>query len=83
MGLIQKAVEKVGIATVSISHLPDLSKKVAVPRALHLRFPLGRSFGAAGRRDLQQKIVIDMLKSINLITGEENIVTLPYRWKKD
>lgn len=83
MGLIQKAVERAGIATSSISHLPDLSKKVAVPRALHLRFPLGRSFGAAGRRDLQRKIVINLLDSIQTISGDENIVKLPYRWKKD
>jgi hypothetical protein len=83
VGLIQKAVEKTGIGTISITHLPDLSKKVSVPRALHLRFPLGRSFGAAGRKDLQRKIVVDMLEGISSINEEEPIVTLPYRWKKD
>lgn len=81
--MIQKAVEKAGIATVSISHIPELSKKTGVPRALHLRFPLGRSFGPAGRVDLQKKIVLDMLNSLNSITEENNLVQLSYRWKKD
>jgi hypothetical protein len=83
VGLIQKAAEKAGIATISISHLPDLSNKVSVPRALHLRFPLGRSFGAAGRKDLQRRIVVDMLEGISTINEKEPIITLPYRWKKD
>ena len=83
MGLIQKAVENENISTISITHLPDLSKKVNVPRALHLRFPLGRSFGAAGRRDLQKKIVLDMLGSIEKFSKQINIIKLPYRWKKD
>mgnify|MGYP005842039599 CR=1 FL=1 len=83
MGLIQQAVEKEGIATVSITHLPDLTQKVGVPRALHLKFPLGRSFGAAGRSDLQNRIVMDMLQSIKDISEPRTIVPLKYRWKRD
>lgn len=83
MGLIQKAVEKEGIATISITHLPELTNKVQPPRALHLKFPLGRSFGAANRRDLQKKIVLDMLNGISNMKEEEGMHKLPYRWKKD
>lgn len=83
MGLIQKAVEKAGIATISITHLPELTEKVDPPRALHLKFPLGRSFGAANRSDLQRKIVLDMLNSIVDMDETEKIRKLSYRWKRD
>nr|WP_169824076.1 hypothetical protein [Anaerobacillus alkalidiazotrophicus] len=81
--MIQKAVEKEGIATISITHLPELTKKVQPPRALHIKFPLGRSFGAANRVDLQRKIVMDMLNGIIDMEEEEKIRKLPYRWRRD
>nr|WP_240377589.1 hypothetical protein [Bacillus piscicola] len=82
MGLIQQEVEKAGIATISITHLLDLTKKVGVPRALHLRFPLGRSFGDAHRKDLQKQIVTDLLEAIQTIREPRTVRELPYRWRK-
>lgn len=82
MGLIQQEVEKAGIATASITHLSDLTEKVGVPRALHLRFPLGRSFGAAGQKELQKRIVLDMLETVETVQQPRTIQKLPYRWKK-
>nr|MBA5588241.1 hypothetical protein [Anaerobacillus isosaccharinicus]QOY38314.1 hypothetical protein AWH56_012725 [Anaerobacillus isosaccharinicus] len=81
--MIQKAVEKAGISTILITHLPELTEKVDPPRALHLKFPLGRSFGAANRNDLQRKIVVDMLNAIVEMDETEKIRKLPYRWRRD
>ncbi|TDL66201.1 hypothetical protein E2R56_23805 [Rhodococcus qingshengii] len=81
MGLIQFAIEKAGIPTISITHLVNLSEKVRVPRALHLRFPLGRSFGRAGEQDLQRKILFDAIQYLEKITVPESIIELPYKWK--
>jgi hypothetical protein len=81
VGLIQKAVENAGIATVSLTHLPDLTKKVMPPRALHIKLPLGQSFGAVGRRDLQRKILLNMLDAIVTMKGDEMIKELPYTTK--
>lgn len=84
MGLIQQAAEQEGIATASLTHIPELTEKVTVPRALHIKFPLGRSFGQAGRTDLQRKIVIDLLEIVQNRTPEdEKIQKLPYRWRRD
>ncbi|GAB7387837.1 hypothetical protein BSNK01_16740 [Bacillaceae bacterium] len=80
--MIQYGIEAAGIPTISISHLPELTKKVRVPRALHLRFPLGRSFGRAGDREMQRKILLDLLYYLQEIREPETIVTLPYRWKR-
>ena len=81
MGLIQYAIEKAGTPTISISHLADLTEKVRVPRALHLRFPLGRSFGKAGEVEMQRKILLDCLRFLKDITAPETMIKLPYKWK--
>jgi hypothetical protein len=81
VGLIQNAVEKAGIATISISHLVDLTEKVRVPRAMYLRFPLGRSFGKAGETEFQRQILLDAIHYLGEITEPETIVRLPYKWK--
>jgi D-proline reductase (dithiol) PrdB len=79
--LIQYAIEKEGIPTLSITHLPELTQKVRVPRALHLKYPLGRSFGRAGERDIQRQILQDCLYYLEHIKEPETIEVLPYRWK--
>jgi hypothetical protein len=81
VGLIQFAIEKAGIPTISISHLVDLTEKVRVPRALHLRFPLGRSFGKAGEVEIQRQILLDCIQYLSDINKPETIVKLPYKWK--
>jgi len=81
VGLIQYGIENAGIPTISITHLADLSEKVRIPRALHLRFPLGRSFGRAGEQDLQRKILLDAIYYLREMTVPETIIKLPYKWK--
>jgi len=81
VGLIQYGIENAGIPTISITHLADLSEKVRIPRALHLRFPLGRSFGRAGEQDLQRKILLDAIYYLREVTVPETIIKLPYKWK--
>ncbi|WP_093049929.1 hypothetical protein [Salipaludibacillus aurantiacus] len=80
--MIQKEIEKQGIASISLTHFPELSEKVNIPRALHIRFPLGRTFGEAGRHDLHKKVVKEMIIELEN-PGEERIKKLPFRWKRD
>jgi D-proline reductase (dithiol) PrdB len=81
VGLIQYAIEKAGIPTISISHLAEVTKKVRVPRSLHLRFPLGRSFGRAGDDHLQTQILQDAIHYLSEMNSSETMVKLPYKWK--
>jgi len=81
VGLIQYEIEKAGIPTISITHLVDLTEKVRVPRALHLRFPLGRSFGRAFEEDIQRQILLDCIHYLRDINQAETIMKLPYKWK--
>jgi D-proline reductase (dithiol) PrdB len=81
VGLIQYAIEKEGIPTISITHLAELTKKVRVPRSLHLRFPLGRSFGKAGEQDMQRQILLNAIHYLSEIDIPETMIKLPYKWR--
>ena len=48
MGLIAREVERVGIPTVALSIVRDITEKVPPPRALFLRFPFGHALGEKG-----------------------------------
>lgn len=43
--------------TASISMLPEITARIAPPRALEVPYPLGYPFGAAGDRVLQTRIL--------------------------
>ncbi|NJP36809.1 hypothetical protein HCN83_04335 [Bacillus luteus] len=66
----------------SMTHFPELTEKVHAPRALHIRFPLGRTFGQPGREDLQKRILTDMLGTARL-TEPEILRRLDYKWRRD
>ena len=62
-------------------HLPKVGQKVRPPRMMHIRFPLGKTFGQAGDIETQKSILKDLLKFA--LQGEtESIVELPYKWKR-
>ncbi len=65
----------------SIMHLPLVGKKVRPPRMMHIRFPLGKTFGMAGDVKMQRNILIDLLH-FALEGGKESLAELPYRWKR-
>ncbi len=57
VGLIQRAIEYAGIATVSISLLREITEKICPPRALFVPFPLGYPLGEPHNSDLQLRIM--------------------------
>lgn len=57
VGLIQRAIEYAGIATVSISLLRKITKKIQPPRALFVPYPLGYPLGEANNPALQLRIM--------------------------
>lgn len=75
VGLVQSAIEKAGIATVSITLLADITERVAPPRALAVDRPLGYPLGQPNNSDLQKRIMreafalLDQPVSAPLIVG--------------
>lgn len=57
VGLVQAAIEREGITTVSIALLREVAKVIQPPRALFVPYPLGYPLGEPGNRDLQHRII--------------------------
>jgi hypothetical protein len=61
VGLIQAVIEKVGIPTVSITLLREVTEKIQPPRALFVPFPLGYPLGRPHDAELQRRIILAAL----------------------
>ena len=83
MGLIQREIEKVGIATVGISIVREYSKKVKPPRTVFVRWPFGHPLGEVGNILQQRTIVREALAAIYEIKSPGQIIDLPYRWRRE
>ncbi len=83
MGLIQREIEKVGIATVGISIVREYSEKVKPPRTVFVRWPFGHPLGEVGNKLQQRTIVREALAAIYKIKSPGEIVDLPYRWRRE
>ncbi|MDX1747439.1 MAG: hypothetical protein R3324_16010 [Halobacteriales archaeon] len=81
VGLVQGAIERTGIPTVTVSMRPEITASMNVSRGAYVRFPLGNPFGEAGRPDQQRRILEDLLQ---LLEGAEEptLIELPYRWRR-
>lgn len=82
VGLVQGALERAGIPTVSITLRPEITFHMNVSRAAYVRFPLGNPVGEVGRLDHQQRILSDLLDLLERATEPCTLVELPYRWRR-
>jgi hypothetical protein len=82
VGLVQGALERAGIATVSLTLRPEITAHMNVSRAAFVRFPLGNPFGENGRPDHQRIILRDLLELVERADEPGTLVELPYRWRR-
>ncbi len=64
----------------SLSNVPGMTEKVAVPRAAFIQFPFGRQVGQVGDREGQRKVCDGMADLIEGAEGPNAYVHLPYEW---
>ncbi len=83
MGLVARAVEHVGIPTVTVSVVPSATDAFPAPRNLVVRFRLGQVFGEPRARDQQHAVVMDALQALHRITEPGGRIDSPYRWKRE
>ncbi len=67
MSLVQAALESSGIVTASITVLPDLTRRLAPPRALVVDAGLGAPFGEAGNPEVQRRVLLQLLSLLTRI----------------
>ncbi len=83
MGLIQREIERVGIATIGISIVREYSEKVQPPRTVFLRWPFGHPLGEPGNVLQQRAVVLESLQALYKIEEPGSIVDLPFRWRRE
>ena len=65
VGLVQCAIEKSGIPTVSVSLLMEVTEQVRPPRVLSVDRPLGYPMGAPDHPDLQTDILMQAMRLLS------------------
>lgn len=74
MGLIQRSLEAIGIATISITLSQEISRKVKPPRAVYTGFPLGHPLGFPGQRFRQLQLLRFLLLQMGALDTPGSIV---------
>jgi len=74
VGLIQRAVEAAGIATISITLSEQITRKVRPPRALYPGFPLGHPIAFPGQILRQLKVLRLLLKYLEEFDSPGSVV---------
>lgn len=64
VGLVQAELERGGIATASITLLPEITRKIRPPRALAVPYGLGFPLGEAKAPELQRAILKALLDTV-------------------
>ncbi|MGK2906214.1 MAG: hypothetical protein ACSLFH_07715 [Desulfuromonadales bacterium] len=82
MGLIQREIEKTGIATIGVSIVREFTEKVRPPRTVFLRWPFGHPLGEPGNIRQQRSVILEALQALYTITTPGAIVDLPFRWRR-
>jgi len=77
---VQRAIERRGIPTVSLTVAKDVSEMVKPPRALFLPFMMGHHFGVPFHRELQRKIILTALGLLESAKESGEIATFPMTW---
>ena len=74
VGLLQAAIERAGVATVSISLLREVTSVIKPPRALFVPFAMGFPLGEPNNAPLQHRIIaaaLNLLKRDDVPVLEE------------
>ena len=83
MGLIARAIEAVGIPTVTISIAKDLTLAVGVPRAIFVKWPLGHPLGEP-HNPAQQRTMIFLALRLLQEAQEPGVLQEPgFRWRRE
>ena len=77
---MQRAIEKRGISTISVSVALDVTEHIKPPRAVFLPFMMGHHFGVPFHKDLQHRIITEALDFLTTAKASGEIKMLPLKW---
>ncbi|MBA3805667.1 MAG: hypothetical protein H0X14_08165 [Acidobacteria bacterium] len=77
---MQRAIERRGIPTVSISVALDVTEHLKPPRAIFVPFMMGHHFGVPFHRELQRRIILEAFDLLATTERSGVIRRLPVTW---
>ena len=77
---MQRAIEKRGIPTVSLSVALDVTENIKPPRTVFLPFMMGHLFGVPFHKSLQREIILTALERIELAEQSSGVFYFPKTW---
>jgi len=77
---VQRAIEKRGFPTVSISVALDVTEHIKPPRAVFVPFMMGHHFGVPFHVVLQRQIIMEALNFLTAAKISGEIKMLPIKW---
>ncbi len=77
---MQRAIERRGIPTVSITVSQDITEHAKPPRAVFVPFMMGHHFGVPFHKELQMKIILTALDRLIMAEESGEIYKLPITW---
>jgi hypothetical protein len=77
---VQRAIERRGIPTVSVTVALDVTEHVKPPRAVFVPFMMGHHFGVPFHHDLQRRIILTALDRLTMAERSGDIHALPVTW---
>lgn len=77
---MQRAIERRGIPTVSVTVARDVTEHAKPPRAVFVPFMMGHLFGTPFHRELQRRIVLVALDRLTKAERSGDIHSLPVTW---
>jgi D-proline reductase (dithiol) PrdB len=73
-------IEAAGIATVSLSMIPEFTASVGAPRVAGIEYPFGRPLGLPGDPDGQRTVLHAALDVVSRARAPGTVIQLPFRW---
>lgn len=83
MGLVAREIERVGIPTISLSIVREITGKTPPPRALFLHFPFGHALGEPGNRDQQFTVLLLAFRLLFEADLPGTIRDAKLHWRRD
>ena len=77
---MQRAVERRGIPTVSVSVALDVTEHIKPPRAVFLPFMMGHLFGVPFHKSLQREIILTALSRIEQAKESGDVYFFQKTW---
>jgi len=83
VGLIQRAFDEEGLATISLTTIASITRRIKPSRALLIEHPFGLIMGDVNDRDRQVSVLREMLGAAERIVQPGTLEALPFEWTKD